>query len=171
MNEILIANHNKVVGKDDICWFLGDFCLGPVHRISEVGQRLNGRKILIFGNHDRPGQKGMEEYAKVFEEVHKDYMYTDPVHGEVYLRHIPDARRAVHVPLFLHGHIHTLAVEDKTEDYHMINLSVDCWNFAPQTLDAILAEATGRQAKLKLQLTAEQANVYREDRIADRRNM
>ena len=52
MNETLIKNWNKVVGKQDIVYVLGDFALCGKDRIIEVGRALNGRKRLILGNHD-----------------------------------------------------------------------------------------------------------------------
>ena len=52
MNETLIKNWNKVVGKQDIVYVLGDFALCGKDRIIEVSRALNGRKRLILGNHD-----------------------------------------------------------------------------------------------------------------------
>ena len=54
MNEKLIENWNSVVGKDDLVWCLGDFCLGPDQKkhIPELVSKLNGRINLVLGNHD-----------------------------------------------------------------------------------------------------------------------
>jgi calcineurin-like phosphoesterase family protein len=58
MHEIIISRWNNKVSDDDIVYILGD--LGFVKRsgniISDVIERLNGRKILIRGNHDK-GEK------------------------------------------------------------------------------------------------------------------
>ena len=52
MNETLIDNWNRKVGKDDVVFHLGDFCFGGAERWTSVRKRLNGRIVLIVGNHD-----------------------------------------------------------------------------------------------------------------------
>ena len=52
MNEAMIERWNRVVGKDDLTWILGDFCMGGAERWAAMLDRLNGRKALIVGNHD-----------------------------------------------------------------------------------------------------------------------
>lgn len=61
MNEQLIKNWNKVVSANDIVYVVGDFALCGKQKIIEIGQRLNGRKRLILGNHD---QASMETYRQ-----------------------------------------------------------------------------------------------------------
>lgn len=50
MNNILINDWNKVVGKNDLVYHLGDVCFGDP---TEILRQLNGKIILIPGNHDR----------------------------------------------------------------------------------------------------------------------
>lgn len=55
MNETIIENWNKVVGPNDIVIHCGDFYLGRGARQTaprEFRRRLNGKIILILGNHD-----------------------------------------------------------------------------------------------------------------------
>jgi calcineurin-like phosphoesterase family protein len=53
MHETLINNFNKVVGPNDLTYFLGDMCFSThPEKDKELISRLNGRKILILGNHD-----------------------------------------------------------------------------------------------------------------------
>lgn len=53
MNETLIANWNKVVGKEDTIYFLGDFCFESKDAKKEYWlSRLNGHIIWVKGNHD-----------------------------------------------------------------------------------------------------------------------
>ena len=52
MNETLIDNWNRVVGKDDTVFHLGDFCLGGAAEWTKLLDRLNGKIYLILGNHD-----------------------------------------------------------------------------------------------------------------------
>ena len=57
---------NSVVGKDDLVLYVGDFCDGEIVSLEVLHKKLNGRKILIKGNHDRLGE---EWYRFVFEDV------------------------------------------------------------------------------------------------------
>lgn len=52
MDEVLINNWNRVVGSDDVVFYLGDFCLGGSMVWTKILDRLNGRIYLILGNHD-----------------------------------------------------------------------------------------------------------------------
>lgn len=58
MNEVLISNWNAVVQPEDTVYVVGDFSMAfrPVELYTK---RLNGKKILVAGNHDfcHPGHK------------------------------------------------------------------------------------------------------------------
>lgn len=69
MNEEIIKRWNSVVKKDDVVFHLGDFALCGKDKIIEIGQRLNGRKTLIIGNHD--GASIKTYYEAGFEHVIK----------------------------------------------------------------------------------------------------
>lgn len=52
MNETIIQNHNSVVKKaDDIVVYLGDITINK--KFMPLVKRMNGRKIIIMGNHDK----------------------------------------------------------------------------------------------------------------------
>lgn len=53
MNEALVRNWNAVVGPDDHVYHLGDVALGGIEHSMAYLSRLNGRKTLVTGNHDR----------------------------------------------------------------------------------------------------------------------
>ena len=69
MNEALIKNWNKTVGKSDIVFHVGDFALANKEKIREVLSRLNGHKILVMGNHDQYNPDFYREAG--FAEVYK----------------------------------------------------------------------------------------------------
>lgn len=53
MNEAIIANWNAKVPTTGIVFVVGDFCMNcSVKSIVDIRKRLNGRIILIRGNHD-----------------------------------------------------------------------------------------------------------------------
>lgn len=53
MHRVLINNYNATVGKEDLCYFLGDMGLCKSDALAKVVQELNGTKVLILGNHDK----------------------------------------------------------------------------------------------------------------------
>ena len=53
MHHKIIVKHNKKVRQNDVCWFLGDFGMGSVGIMKEVLSQMNGKKLLVLGNHDR----------------------------------------------------------------------------------------------------------------------
>ena len=53
MNENIIARFNSKVGPKDSLYILGDAFWGSGARANEILKRLNGKKFLIRGNHDR----------------------------------------------------------------------------------------------------------------------
>lgn len=57
MHSVLINNYNATVRKYDICYFLGDMGLASFETMKSVVGQLNGQKILIFGNHDKPSNQ------------------------------------------------------------------------------------------------------------------
>lgn len=53
MNAGIIKNWNKVVSNDDMVFCLGDVSFGGAEMTKECVSQLQGKKILIMGNHDR----------------------------------------------------------------------------------------------------------------------
>lgn len=52
MNKAIIKNWNETVSNRDVVIHLGDVALGSKEETKKIIQQLNGRKILIKGNHD-----------------------------------------------------------------------------------------------------------------------
>lgn len=52
MDKQLINNWNNTVCDDDTVYMLGDFSFYNKNKTREICMYLNGRKILIMGNHD-----------------------------------------------------------------------------------------------------------------------
>ncbi len=105
MDEALIANWNKVVGKDDIIFHLGDFAMGGPTGWNRLLDRLNGRIYLIMGNHDyKTISKGVDR----FEDVSMQMIIN--VKGQkIYLNHYPFLcySGAYRNTWQLFGHVHT----------------------------------------------------------------
>jgi len=52
MHETLIKRFNRLVPKHGITYFLGDMGLTSVNTLKDIINELNGKKILVLGNHD-----------------------------------------------------------------------------------------------------------------------
>ena len=54
MNRCLLRNYNAVVHKDDTVYILGDICHHmAVEEANRWIARMNGKKVLLIGNHDK----------------------------------------------------------------------------------------------------------------------
>ena len=62
MNEGLIEKWNAKVSKKDLTYIIGDFAF---ERHGYYLQRLNGKKILILGSHDKMPQKHLQCFSEV----------------------------------------------------------------------------------------------------------
>lgn len=70
IEDMLIHNHNKVVKKDDLVVFLGDFSFNSPEKWIK---KFNGRKILILGNHDRKSTQAYKDFDYVVRGIEIDY--------------------------------------------------------------------------------------------------
>jgi calcineurin-like phosphoesterase family protein len=100
MNETMIERHNAKVKEHDTVYFLGDVVINK--KYLELVKRMNGRKILVRGNHDIFKD---EEYREVgFEQLHGVRVFVD----KFILSHIPLHPDCVteRFRVNVHGHLH-----------------------------------------------------------------
>lgn len=83
MNEQLIKNHNAVVGENDEVYFGGDFAWASKGKIIELLCRLNGKKFMIIGNHDRGIVKRDDDGFPHLREELKPYVEWAKVYHEL----------------------------------------------------------------------------------------
>ena len=127
MNEALIDGWNEAVRPIDRVIHLGDFCKGGRVMVEWILNRLNGRKILLLGNHDRAQPPEFWKRAG-FQEVHThldrkiDGRMIRYQHRPFPLGKIPAGIDAV-----LHGHIH----DTRPAPPRHICLSVELHNYRP----------------------------------------
>lgn len=108
MNETLISNWNKVVGKDDFVFHLGDFSVGGAAEWTSLLDSLNGRIFLVLGNHDMNNVD--QGFMRRFEDVSMQ-MLISIGKQRVYLNHYPFLcyGGAYRGTWQLFGHVHTSA--------------------------------------------------------------
>ena len=107
MHEIMIANWNAAVNKDDSVYILGDFCWGKEPKWKNILDQLNGNKYLIKGNHDGLSMSSslkskfawIGDYKEVKDSGYKLLLSHYPM---LFYKHDYDPRFYM-----LHGHVHT----------------------------------------------------------------
>ena len=150
MNEDLIVRWNKVVSAGDTVYILGDmFWIGP-EGAAKVMDRLNGRKVLIKGNHDRcKDVRFREKFVKI-----ADYLEIEDSNQRIILCHypIPCFKNHFYGAVHLYGHVHStfewnmmehqryLMEELYGHQCNMINVGAMMpWiEYIPRTLDEIM---------------------------------
>lgn len=133
MNRKLIENWNSVVGEDDTVFCLGDFCLGNKEDIITFGKQLNGKKILILGNHDRGTKTTYKEAG--FEQIYGEQaiMKFDSLGQTIHFSHHRVPNEDTHY-LNLYGHQHDKPTDD---DRHKC-VCVELWDYKPVLLDDLI---------------------------------
>ena len=143
MNEVLIQRWNSVVGPGDTVYHLGDFFMGPKETVF-LRKRLNGRIVLIKGNHDKKDsllkEAGIDEIHRSLElelDGHKLFLAHIPMHLDSGERFYPEDLKKTapaHCDLFLCGHVHGAWKRQG----NTINVGADVSDFTPLTLTQLL---------------------------------
>lgn len=154
MNEGLIQNWNEVVGPEDTVYHLGDFAMGNRKLIPEILSRLNGRIVLVRGNHDF--SKSLEYFPEVhhslrleidghtFEVAHNpghlkqdlDFALCGHVHEQWAKREVGETIEADEVSD--HAYQHPKIVPTVP----IYNVGVDVRGYRPRTIQEILSGHT-----------------------------
>lgn len=121
MDDTLIDNINKTVGKDDVLWHLGDFALPGKYNYVESWERYRSRikcknVNIVWGNHDKRYYR--PQLARLFNEAHKlEEIYVDGQY--IVMCHTAFAvwERSHRGAWNLYGHSHTSA--EPWMDQHM----------------------------------------------------
>lgn len=137
MNEILIQNWNSVVKEDSIVFHLGDFAFCGSHKANEILSRLNGRIILIKGNHDNFQDSILNKFEGVYQQLHIEIG-----NKSIYLNHYPFLtysgiyRKNPVIQLFGHEHINKLYLNKDISRLNLLlpsqyDVGVDLNNYTP----------------------------------------
>lgn len=107
MNVEMVKLWNETVSNDDLVYILGDLSFGSPKETNELLRQLNGKKVLIVGNHDV--YLDSKKFDKsLFLEI--DYCKKIKVGDyNFYLCHYPFASNDIH-GIQLYGHIHSNSV-------------------------------------------------------------
>lgn len=137
MNKKLIFNHNQMVKKEDLCFFLGDICLrsgkegGKSHYLDFLLQ-LTGRITLIQGNHcKRNGVTGGLQSASMYLSGINIFLVHDPIYA------------TTKYDLVLHGHTHSMnkamILKESGKETLLVNVGINAWEYRPIEWEKIYA--------------------------------
>jgi calcineurin-like phosphoesterase family protein len=139
-DEHLIAQWNSVVKPKDLTYMLGDVTMEKTSGYKLL-DRLNGRIIVIGGNHDMP--RHCHELLNHVESIGGMVKYKG-----IFLTHAPIHPRELkyRIPFNIHGHIHEYVCETnglfgrwfKKPDPRYICVSMEQINYIPKTIGELI---------------------------------
>jgi calcineurin-like phosphoesterase family protein len=138
MDAALIRNWNDVVPSNGVVFHLGDVSFKGAARTVEVLGSLNGKIILVRGNHDAHMSAVVRS---MFDEV-VDYKELKLEGTRICMSHYPMAswNQMHYGSWMLHGHSHG----NMPRFGRRIDVGVDCWMGAPVSYRMLKAELSAR---------------------------
>lgn len=151
MHTEIINRHNTLVDRDDEVFFLGDIAMGSFEETIKLFKRMNGRKFLVPGNHEKifSGSNTFQR-IKTFTPLYEKAGFTIlpentsliiakqtvvlshfPYHGDHVgiERYVENRPKFEHLPL-IHGHTHQ-KMKHVTESDYMFHVGVDSNDYSP----------------------------------------
>lgn len=138
MNRDMVAKWNAMVGKDDLVIHMGDFGFGAPGRLLGIRQALNGKMLLIRGNHDSKPDKYLlptDKWAWSFQvgDIHMAHVPPIMSEGKVYGRELRTEPVPEGTKVILCGHVHEKWAELEQDGIKYINVGVDVRGLRPVT--------------------------------------
>lgn len=136
MNRVILEQWNSVVTNDDDVYIIGDVSMHNKRVwLRKFFERANGRKHIIYGNHDRSKKFPSECFAS---EQRRLEITLDGFAESIILVHDPSEASANHInnQKYLCGHLHS-AKENRVYR-NWIDVGVDAWDFKPVHEDYIV---------------------------------
>ncbi len=147
MDEHMVENWNSVVKPKDTIYHLGDVVIN--RKALPILERLNGRKVLIKGNHDI---FKLRDYSSYFEDIRAYKVMTKE---GIICSHIPIHHDSLsRWKINLHGHLHSNVVTRdelmpplgnngwieymRVPDERYMCVSVEHINYTPLSYDEVL---------------------------------
>ena len=150
-DQLIINNWNKVVTKRDTVYVLGDITMENKNKIQEYISQLNGRIIIVGGNHDT------RECCEVYKQLGITVMGVLNYKGFI-CTHIPihpyelEQENRQLLRGNIHGHVHKSGKIDGEEytpktDYGPLyyNVNTELHNYTPVLFDDLVKDFQQRQ--------------------------
>ena len=143
MDKTIMDNWNSVVSRTDTVFIIGDFCVDGLdsRRIAYYLKRLNGRKHLILGNHDKSIMRDTK-ITCYFESISKMKTISDE-DKKIILCHFPiiDWEGYNKGTYHIYGHLHkniTKSSKIMLEEERALNAGCMLNNFTPMTFEQLV---------------------------------
>lgn len=147
MDETIIDNWNKLIDKQDNVFILGDFSnYEDKEKNIRLWRRLNGKKVLILGNHDTPSRLDIRHFpigSVCLPSCSTIYSGA----WELFLTHYPvldwknqfiwNNNKATPNAIQLYGHVHDKKIPE-LDNLRAYNVSLDNNDLKPVSLEQIL---------------------------------
>lgn len=136
MDEHMIKCWNSVVKPQDTVYHLGDVVIKRSNLVTL--SRLQGRKILIRGNHDI---FRTEDFLPYFDEIHGVRVFSAEKFVCTHVPIHPDCIERWR--LNVHGHLHAnnIMKSPHHKDPRYFNVSVEQVNYTPVHMDVLIAKS------------------------------
>jgi calcineurin-like phosphoesterase family protein len=123
MNNAMVEEWNAKVDPDDTVYILGDVAFMSGSDAGRLMKRLNGKKILVAGNHDRKTLMD-ETFRNAFVEIHQ-YLDIKYDGHKIVMFHYPIAEwdQMHRGSLHFHGHLH--GGTSGLEPYRALDVAMD----------------------------------------------
>lgn len=123
MNQSMTEIWNAIVGKQDLVYIIGDFAF---NRHGYFQNALNGRKVLVKGDHDKMSQRYLANFSEVY-----DLKKLNLDKQMLFLCHWPMRSwpGSVHGSWHFYGHSHGTSSESDASK--SCDVGVDVWNYQP----------------------------------------
>ena len=137
MNRVLLQNFNAVVQKDDTVYIIGDICHHmKIEDADNLIKKLNGKKYLVRGNHDKNYD------PRLFEDI-QDFMKISVYGNSFSLMHYPMLSwpKKGSGSYHLHGHIHARMEyneSNRSDGQRRYDVGVDANNYYPVSVKQIV---------------------------------
>ena len=144
MDETIINNWNNVVRDEDDVYILGDFCFRNAHPAEYYLKQLNGKKHLIFGNHDMkirgnmvrgkyPGLESAKNYDEIIDGTTKLILFHYPI-----VEWDGFFKNTVHLYGHTHNNVKNAAYRLMKDVPNAYNVGADILGFTPRTLTQVI---------------------------------
>lgn len=148
MTELMLESFNALVKPEDTLYLLGDVSFGGREKVENFISRLQGKKILILGNHDFI-IKRRDDLRAYFQEI-REVKSAKIGDNRFVMSHAPfaewvDCHKGV---IHLHGHLHGNKTNVQwQQQYKIFDVGVDARpdnKMEPWHLDEILCKMKSR---------------------------
>lgn len=140
MNQTIIDNVNAVVGRNDVLYFIGDFCFQPAKNAKLFREQINCYNIvLIKGNHDG----GIPHH--IFSSTH-DLLKLTISQKPIILCHY--ALRTWQASHYNSWHLYAHSHGNLDEFGLSFDIGVDCHDFKPWSQEEIFAKMLYKEKQL-----------------------